>query len=113
MYNDGRICLDILDKNWSPVLDVLSVLLSLRSLLSDPNEESPANAEAAKLYKEDTQSYYIKVKECVSKSIKECEEEDNKDVVNEKENNINNNIGNYDDEVTMNEDDGTDSVIQN
>lgn len=99
MYHDGRICLDILDKNWSPVLDVLSILLSLRSLLSDPNEESPANAEAAKMYKEDTQSYHIKVKECVAKSIKESEVEDD----NISHSNDNNN--DLDDELTMQEDD--------
>ena len=49
------------------------------------------------MYKEDMQSYYIKVKECVSKSIKESEEEDNV----QENNNVNNNL---DDEVTMNED---------
>ena len=75
VYNDGRICLDILDKNWSPVYDILSILISLRSLLSDPNENSPANAEAAQLYKTNPQLYYSKVKECVEKSI----EDDSKD----------------------------------
>ncbi len=97
--------MDILDKNWSPVLDVLGVLLSLRSLLSDPNEDSPANAEAAKMYKEDMQSYYIKVKECVSKSIKESEEEED---AKENKNKSNNDL---DEELTMNEDDGAFSEI--
>ncbi len=76
IYNDGRVCLDILDKNWSPVYDTLSVLISLRSLLSDPNENSPANVEAAQLYKTNPQTYYAKVKECVEYSIKEDTNED-------------------------------------
>ena len=29
VYNDGRICLDILQNNWSPVYDVLSILISI------------------------------------------------------------------------------------
>jgi ubiquitin-conjugating enzyme E2 N len=35
--NLGRICLDILKKNWSPALQMRSVLLSIQSLLSEPN----------------------------------------------------------------------------
>lgn len=35
--NLGRICLDILKKNWSPALQMRSVLLSIQSLLAEPN----------------------------------------------------------------------------
>ena len=34
----GRICLDILKDKWSAVLNVGSVLLSLQSLLGEPNK---------------------------------------------------------------------------
>jgi len=34
----GRICLDILKERWSAMLDVRSVLLSLQSLLGEPNK---------------------------------------------------------------------------
>lgn len=39
----GRICLDILKKNWSPALQIKSVLLSIQSLLSEPNPDDPLN----------------------------------------------------------------------
>ncbi len=68
IYADGRICLDILTNQWSPIYDVHTVLTSIQSLLSDPNPESPANAEAARLYSENVQEYYKRVKECVENS---------------------------------------------
>lgn len=52
IYNDGSICLDILKNQWSPIYDVWAVLTSIRSLLSDPNPNSPANNEAAQLFTE-------------------------------------------------------------
>ncbi|EDW29421.1 GL22790 [Drosophila persimilis] len=45
------ICVDILHSAWSPALTVEKILLSIRSLLSDPNPESPLNGAAAQLYK--------------------------------------------------------------
>ena len=57
IYNDGRICLDsitfyniVLQNQWSPIYDVWAVLTSIRSLLADPNPNSPANSEAAQIY---------------------------------------------------------------
>lgn len=38
----GRICLDILKDKWSAVLNVGSVLLSLQSLLGEPNKYVPS-----------------------------------------------------------------------
>ncbi|KAH6575227.1 hypothetical protein BASA62_002046 [Batrachochytrium salamandrivorans] len=37
----GNICLDILKDKWSAVYNVQTVLLSLQSLLGEPNNESP------------------------------------------------------------------------
>lgn len=53
IYADGKICLDILGNQWSPIYDVAAVLTSIQSLLSDPNPQSPANAEASKLFEND------------------------------------------------------------
>ncbi|KZV95979.1 hypothetical protein EXIGLDRAFT_671542 [Exidia glandulosa HHB12029] len=39
--DSGNICIDILKTNWSPALSLLKVLLSLSSLLSDPNPKDP------------------------------------------------------------------------
>ena len=50
IYNDGGICLDILQNQWSPIYDVSAILTSIQSLLCDPNPNSPANSEAARLY---------------------------------------------------------------
>eukprot|EP01062_Namystynia_karyoxenos_P081161 TRINITY_DN8861_c0_g2_i1.p1 TRINITY_DN8861_c0_g2~~TRINITY_DN8861_c0_g2_i1.p1 ORF type:complete len:291 (+),score=102.57 TRINITY_DN8861_c0_g2_i1:102-974(+) len=48
VYTSNDICLDILDNKWSPALTLGKVLLSLRSLLTEPNPSSPANPEAAR-----------------------------------------------------------------
>ncbi|KAL0270697.1 UNVERIFIED_CONTAM: hypothetical protein PYX00_008012 [Menopon gallinae] len=43
----GNICLDILKEEWSALYDVRAILLSIQSLLGDPNISSPLNSEAA------------------------------------------------------------------
>ncbi|KAK8798060.1 hypothetical protein WA171_005587 [Blastocystis sp. BT1] len=68
VFGDGRICLDILQNQWSPVNDVSAVLLSIQSLLSDPNPLSPANYEAARLYTENRTEYNRRVKQVVTET---------------------------------------------
>ena len=63
----GDICVDILDKNWSSVYDISKVMLSVSSLLSDPNPSSALNGESAKLYMKDRLLYNKTVKEYVRK----------------------------------------------
>ncbi|GJN17213.1 hypothetical protein PR202_gb04264 [Eleusine coracana subsp. coracana] len=60
VYPDGRVCISILhppgedpngyelaSERWTPVHTVESIVLSIISMLSSPNDESPANIEAA------------------------------------------------------------------
>lgn len=69
MYQDGSICLDILQKAWSPIYNVSAVLTSIQSLLSDPNPNSPANSEASKLFTEDRAEYIRRVQAVVIQSL--------------------------------------------
>ncbi|VDL18923.1 unnamed protein product [Hymenolepis diminuta] len=48
--HQGNICLDILKTEWSALYTVKTILLSIRSLLNEPNNKSPLNGEAAKLW---------------------------------------------------------------
>jgi len=68
IYADGKICLDILQNQWSPIYDIAGILTSIQSLLSDPNPASPANAEASQLYDKDRREYNRRVKEVVENS---------------------------------------------
>ncbi|KAH8924267.1 ubiquitin-conjugating enzyme [Atractiella rhizophila] len=68
VYGDGNLCLDILQNRWSPTYDVSAILTSIQSLLHDPNPNSPANVEAAQLYRENRREYERRVREVVELS---------------------------------------------
>ena len=69
IYPDGKVCISILhegedvygyehiSERWNPSHSVNSILMSLISILSEPNFESPANVDASKLWREDFNSY--------------------------------------------------------
>uniref|UniRef100_A0A6U3B4Y0 UBC core domain-containing protein n=1 Tax=Paramoeba aestuarina TaxID=180227 RepID=A0A6U3B4Y0_9EUKA len=68
VYENGDVCMDLLQKRWSPQYDTAAILTSLQSLLPDPNPESPANVLAAKLFEENNPEYFERIKLCVEDS---------------------------------------------
>ncbi|KHJ96191.1 ubiquitin--protein ligase [Oesophagostomum dentatum] len=67
---DGRVCISILralgddptgyessSERWSPVQFIEKILLNVVSILAEPNDESPANVNAAKIWREDRQQF--------------------------------------------------------
>lgn len=82
VYPDGRVCISILhapgedplgyesiSERWSPVQSVEKVLLSVVSMLAEPNDESGANVDAAKMWREDRKLFLEKAEEIVRKSL--------------------------------------------
>ena len=81
IYPSGDVCISTLhppgdDKHgyesagerWSPVQTPETVLLSVISMLGEPNDESPANIEAGKLWRSDKREYKRRVRKCVRES---------------------------------------------
>ena len=81
MYEDGRVCISILhepgedsfgyesaSERWLPVHTVESILISVISMISSPNDDSPANVDAAKQWRDNYPEFVKKVKRCVRKS---------------------------------------------
>lgn len=50
--SDGKICLNVLTREWTPLLKVSTLLLCVSALLSQPNPEDPLNEKAAAMFQE-------------------------------------------------------------
>lgn len=70
IYEDGRVCISILqnreddimgygsvDEKWSPVHGIRTIVLSVISMLHDPNIESPADVNASKMFRDNEEVY--------------------------------------------------------
>lgn len=75
VYPNGTVCISILhppgddplhyeaaSERWSPVQGVRSVLLSVLSMLAEPNVESGADVECCKLYRDNKEEFENRVR---------------------------------------------------
>ncbi|KAK4907761.1 ubiquitin conjugating enzyme Ubc7/UbcP3 [Elasticomyces elasticus] len=82
VYPNGTVCISILhppgddpnhyehaSERWSPIQSVEKILISVMSMLAEPNDESPANVEAAKMWRERRPEYEAKVRDEVKKGL--------------------------------------------
>ena len=82
VYTDGRVCISILHapgddpmgyessaERWSPVQSVEKILLSVVSMLAEPNDESGANVDAAKMWRENREEFEKIAQKLVRKTL--------------------------------------------
>ena len=83
IYKDGKVCISILhspgvdrfneqesaEERWRPTLGAEQILISVISMLNDPNCDSPANIDASVMLRNNKKEYEKKVRQLVLKSM--------------------------------------------
>lgn len=82
IYKDGTVCISILhapgddpnmyesaSERWSPIQSVDKILLSVMSMLAEPNDESGANIDASKMWRDDQEQFVQIVRGTVRKAL--------------------------------------------
>ena len=82
IHTNGDVCISILHQGsdrygyekdyerWNPSHGVDSIMMSILSMISDPNFESPANIDCSKLWKDDTINFKKLIYSLVAQSQK-------------------------------------------
>lgn len=61
--SSGNICISTLGKDWSPALTIEKTLISILSMLDEPNPSDPLRPEAAELFLCDKKAYEKKARD--------------------------------------------------
>jgi ubiquitin-conjugating enzyme E2 G2 len=82
VYEDGTVCISILhapgddpnmyesaSERWSPIQSVEKILISVMSMLAEPNDESGANIDASKMWRENRDQFNRIVRKNVRESL--------------------------------------------
>jgi len=75
IYSNGKICLSVLQSDWSQAFSIKTIMISIRSLLTDPNPSDPANPKAAQVYLQDRHMYEMLVRKSMRASWTETYED--------------------------------------
>mmetsp|Transcript_43384 Transcript_43384/g.90869 ORF Transcript_43384/g.90869 Transcript_43384/m.90869 type:complete len:150 (-) Transcript_43384:261-710(-) len=62
---EGKVCLDIVSDSWNPAVSIRQIILSLHTLLTDPNPSNPLRPEVAKLLSDDPAAFQEQVRQWV------------------------------------------------
>ena len=81
IYSNGNVCISILHEGvdefnyesvadrWKPIHGIISILMSIVLMLTEPNLESPANVDASKMYRDNIKQF----KKIVYKNVAESQ----------------------------------------